>query len=276
MASNDAWQEIGLDMMNGAPTSIVTPGVSGVQPTAPTVIMPDKSSPIAPVGVVQPTTATAFLQSRPGGPIQQETQRMVAVERRISSQLQRKATTSKAGQQALLAVTQDLAAQHKPTTPGPPTPIQKRKASRITSTKTARGPVHKRAKVQAAKVHIDKAKPPTVPACKFGCTHGGLVALQQMQPYDTKHYLGAGKYLHKKTCRDCSTSLVSLFEQSKRKTIFYYCQVDYNMTELTDDECGNADHPCATILCIGCYFARETKKNEGAGTTRRSSTRGRA
>ena len=79
----------------------------------------------------------------------------------------RKATTSKAGQQALLAITQDLAAQHNPTTPGTPTPIQKRKESRITSTKTAKGPVHKRAKVQAAKVQIDKAKPPTVPACKF-------------------------------------------------------------------------------------------------------------
>jgi hypothetical protein len=208
---------------------------------------------------------------------------MVAVERRISSQLQKKATTSPEGQQALLVLTKNLEKQNKENTPAKTTLIPKRKSTSATSKTTAKGPLQKRGKLQASGVqkkkkacaHSAKAKQTAVLACNYGCAHGGLVTMQQMQPYDTKHYLGEGKYLHKKNCKDCKKSLAALFEHSKQKTVFYYCQVDYNLTELTDDD-AKAETPCATILCIECYFARETKKNETAGTTRRSSARGRA
>ena len=58
-------------------------------------------------------------------------------------------------------------------------------------------------------------------SCKYGCTHGGLVAMLQMQQYDTKHYLKQGKYLNGKNCVDCTQSIVAVFEQSKEKAVFY-------------------------------------------------------
>ena len=149
---------------------------------------------------------------------------MIAMERRISMQLQRKATTSPEGQQSLLAITKNLAQQNKENTPVTTTPLQKRKSSsaRKNTSTTAEGPLQKRVKVRAAKVLkkkgsplTEKAKPSDLPSCNYGCAHGGLVTMQQMQPYDMKHYLGEGKYLHKKNCSDCTKSLAALFEHLK-------------------------------------------------------------
>ncbi len=96
-----------------------------------------------------------------------------------------------------------------------------------------------------------------------------------MQPYDTKHYLGNGKYLHNKKCKDCNESIAALFNTLKRKAIFYYCQVDYNVEELTDESKTKAESPCGSILCVGCYFQRDTNKSTTEGKPRRTSNRGR-
>jgi hypothetical protein len=109
--------------------------------------------------------------------------------------------------------------------------------------------------------------------CKYGCTHGGLVEMLQMPIYATKHCLQKGNYLHKKKCFDCKQSIEAIFEKSKNKAVFYYCQADYNVAELDDDNKAEAQEPCACILCLTCYFKRETTKNATTGKTTRSSGR---
>ena len=285
MAVEDAsaWHEIDFEMLPNANTTIVTPIGTKVQPrtTAETqtdTSMTEDNLTVEPIMVVSPTEAATFMNARPGGPLQENSQRMVAVERRAGSKLRKKASTSKEGSRALVEISTNLAQQNKAQAPMKSTPIKKGKASSETSNKRTKGPKRKATTGQKAKGAAPTATnvQTTVLSCKYGCAHGGLVTMQQMQPYDTRHYLGEGKYLHKKKCKDCKKQIAALFEHSKRKSVFYYCQTDYRMSELTDDNFAKAEPPCATVLCVECYFARETKKNTSAGKTRRSSTRGHA
>ena len=149
-------------MITDANTTIVTPRVSKVPPREPATRPPTETiagdNPImAPIVVVKPTEAAAFINARPGGPRQQETQLMVAVGRRISSHLQKKATTSPEGQPTLLVLTKNLAQQNKENTPAPTKLVQKCKSSSsATSKTTAKGPLHKRGKLQAAGIQKKK------------------------------------------------------------------------------------------------------------------------
>ena len=101
------------------------------------------------------------------------------------------------------------------------------------------------------------------------------MGLKQMMPYDTKYCLEKGNYFYGKQCFDCKVSIASVFRNSKNKALVYYCQVDYNVAELCDDDQTKEEQPCGCILCLTCYYKREAMKNLGQGKTTRSSGRGR-
>jgi hypothetical protein len=283
---DNAWEDIDLELPTDVATTVVTPSVStyktpertSTQPST-TELKQDQAKVHTNVSI--PSTATAFIDSRPGGPLQTQQQKMVTVERRVSMQLQKKATTSKEGRQALKTISRNVANQNETATPVALSLPAKRKSPSVNcpleKTRQNRAKGNKRATGHATTqdAEVTKQVKTKVLSCKYGCKHGGLLNMQQMQPYDTRHYLGEGMYLHKKNCLDCKHNLGALFKTSKMKAVFYYCQVDYNVKELTDDNKAKADSPCACILCIECYFSRETKKNTTMGKTNRSSSRGR-
>jgi hypothetical protein len=95
---------------------------------------------------------------------------------------------------------------------------------------------------------------PAMTTCKYGYSHGGLLELLQLTTNGTKHYLTSGKYMHQKCCTDCNTLIDTLFAESKSRALFYYCQVDYNVSELAYDNREMTAVACSCILCITCYF----------------------
>ena len=99
--------------------------------------------------------------------------------------------------------------------------------------------------------------------------------LLQMQPRNTRYSLEPGNYFDQKLCLDCKKPIHDLFQQSKKKAMFYYCPDDWNAAKLEDTDTNLAAQPCDCILCLTCYFGRETKKSEQVGTNQRSSGRDR-
>jgi hypothetical protein len=198
---------------------------------------------------------------------------MKVLERSVTTKRQKQGTTSTIGREVLNLIGQTTAQNNKENT----LPKTKRKD------KTA-PPAHKKQKKQSkarrdSSVSAVAPVPPMVdkpqkPTCNYGCVHGGLVALLQMAPYDTKYGLKQGNYMHGKNCRDCEKGIGDLFESSKNKALFYYCVEDYKVAELEDANSSIASKACSCILCITCYYKREAKKNETRGGARRSSGRG--
>jgi hypothetical protein len=129
--------------------------------------------------------------------------------------------------------------------------------------------------VKSAGVAINnKTKAPVV-GCKYGCKHGGLLALVQMIPEWAKHHLEKGKYFHDKQCKDCKESIGDLFRKSKGKGIFYYCHVDNKVANLRFDDREQETTACACILlCLPCYYKRDEMKKLASGKSTRSSGRG--
>lgn len=211
--------------------------------------------------------ALGFMKNRPGGPVQEQIRKMQVVERQVAVRVQKKCTASSTGRNALVAVAVTMNSNNKKNkmvVANRP----KRKSSntirQISTTKQRVKPYHGKATTVLN---------PTEPSCRYGCKHIGWVELLQMTTNDTKHYLGEGNFFDRKSCTDCNISIASLFETSKQKALFYYCPVDFNVSELDDDNSKFAANSCACILCIPCYFGRETKMN--ATATTRKSGRGR-
>ena len=247
-------------------------------------------------GIKELDKAAAFMSTKPGGAEQTGQRDMQITERRVSSQLQKKSTTSATGKVALVSVATASAARNRPTIPvctpdnhkrkvaSTATQKQHKKKNSAKKTSTSIPAVtpakQQRTKLSAAKMTDKTLMVPvdTTPKCKFGCSHGGLIELLQMTPKDIRHYLEQGKYLHGKDCLDCNTNISELFAATKSKANFllYYCQVDYNGAELEDDSHELKAIPCACVLCVPCYFEREKHKNETTGANGRSSGRGRA
>jgi hypothetical protein len=226
-----------------------------------------------------PTGAGLFMQSRPGGPIAAKAQIMKVAERKVSSSIQKKGTTSVQGHNALQTIATNTASYNKENQPET-TPGIKRKCTGKRKAKTTPTPKVRTTKTSTTKTTTTTPKSttmaPKAKMCNYGCTHGAWVGLKQMMPYDTKYCLEKGNYLYGKNCVDCKDSIGSVFQRSKNKALLYYCQVDYNVFELSDDNQEKEEQPCGCILCLTCYYKREeTKKKQGGGKTTRSSGRGR-
>jgi hypothetical protein len=113
---------------------------------------------------------------------------------------------------------------------------------------------------------IERTPPVITHACRYGCCHGSLLDLVQMASRNTKHALKTGNFFYGKTCADCTMPIAELFATSKNKALFYYCTVDFNVAELDNDATVScAPKPCDCILCITCYFARDTRKQASNG-----------
>jgi hypothetical protein len=221
----------------------------------------------------QPSTARTFMQTRPGGPLQAMQHEMKVLERSVTTKRQKQGPTSTVGREVLDLISQTTANNNKENTrpktkrnkkPAPPAPKTQRKK--------------KKAKLDSAVSVVDPEPAvlatPKQPTCTYGCVHGGLVALLQMAPYDTKYGLKQGNYMHGKNCVDCDKAIGELFDLSNSKALFYYCVEDYKVAELEDANTDIASKACGCILCITCYYKREAKKNSTRGGARRSSGRG--
>jgi hypothetical protein len=205
---------------------------------------------------------------------------MKAMERQVTAQVQKKCTALAKGCDALVAVSAAMAEHNKENVRVMAKRTSKRKAlaPKQQSQSNRKKPKHD-VSVGWPTLHIhtipETPTKKTLPMCNYGCSHGGLVELKQMMPHETKYYLEKGNYFHCKSCKDCSVSIEQLFKKSKEKGLLYYCTDDFRRAELDEENAEFATTPCACILCIPCYFSRDTKKNEAAGTATRSSGRGR-
>ena len=222
--------------------------------------------------MVKPRTAeldkaAAFMSTKPGGAQQTGQRDMQQTERRVSSHLQRKNTTSNSNKVALVSVAAASAARnktgrdhHKRRGKTTATPTKRKKTN--TPSIPAVTPASTKQQKKTKAIQAPLAPVASIIKCKYGCSHGGLIELLQMSPGDTRHYLEHGKYLHKKDCLDCKTNIGELFMAAKTKSKFllYYCQVDYNGAELDDDSDELKAVACACVLCVPCYFGREKKK----------------
>jgi hypothetical protein len=239
-------------------------------------------------GIPGPSPAVMFMQSRPEGPQQQTVNARRSQERQVSTQLQAKATTSSAGQDALKAISTLTTALNEEKQPPVVTPPHARKKAKPTKAKTtvtkAKPTKTKNTKRKTGnkptttvpivtQVDAGRQQSASLPTCLFGCGHGGLLDLLQMSRTDIKYSVKAGNYLHGKKCQDCKQQIADLFAISNNKAQFYYCQLDYNVAELDNDTAVASPKPCNCILCLTCYFKRDQKKAAAQGTTVRSSRR---
>jgi hypothetical protein len=279
----DAWQD--LDLLAGIidhPLEDCEPVVSPVRVTQ-SVEKPrylEQIPPtVQPAEAARPSPALAFMQGRPAGPVQTTHDRMKALERRVTTQVQKKSTTAPEGRQALQSIAvqagesnnkeNETATKTKQKQKGSrKSPVVKKKAKKTPTTKSNKTPPPAKTITHATVVNNE-------PVCGYGCRHGGLVGLKQMAQYDTKYCLEKGNYFDSKCCVDCKTSIAEVFAASKNRALLYYCPLDYNIHNLQEDNSAVADTPCACILCIACYFRREEKKQAASGKVTRSSGRGR-
>jgi hypothetical protein len=234
-------------------------------------IIPTANSLVNSLAIPRASKAMTFMTTQPGGTVQERQRAMKAAERRVSAQLQRKSTTSGAGRNALVAMSATIAAQNKVVGD-----VQRSATKRKDNSNKQHQPSMRKKKKGSALVATTKQPiKATIPNCDYGCRHGGLVALMQMATSNTKYCLEVGNFFYQKSCLDCNKPIDNLFAQSKNKAVFYYCPVDYNVAELDDDNATFAAQPCKCILCIPCYFGRDTKKKAESGTATRTSSRGR-
>lgn len=260
-----------MEQGNKETTELVPGSIATSKNAPPNMILPYQEN----NGPKQHTEVEAFMRTRPGGPVQTAKAEMKTNERRVSTFLQKKSIASTQGQDALVALGNMVATKEGRNKESAfTTPSKKRKGGKGMKQHTQ----VKKKQVSNAEKTINTVSPEvdrnkTKPECKFGCRHGGLVELLQMVPSNTKHSLEPGNYFDDKSCLDCEQPIVELFQQSKRKALFYYCPEDWNAAELEDNNTQLAAKSCDCILCITCYFQRETKKTEQIGTTRRSSGR---
>jgi hypothetical protein len=261
------WNEMAL-RADKAIAAICTPNM---QPRA--VVTKPKHTMVMPTAYTLPSQVTAFMQGRPNGPQQRAENEMRLQERQVTTQLQAKGTTSTEGRTALAAISTFAAGQNGENQPVVNPPQAKRKATASKTTKTQRK-THVKQKQTIAPVAIIETPPAPLPTCMFGCSHGGLLDLIQMASKNTKYSLNEGNYFHGKECMDCNKQIAALFATSNSKALFYYCPVDYRVAELDHDTAVTAPQPCDCILCITCYFKRETEKQSARGTATRSSRRG--
>jgi hypothetical protein len=303
MPDENEWERIGLDMpsdvvcavgLNAGPKQFLdlnastTPLEKMVQPTNTTmgtIIQRTKKTHVMVATMLPgPSKVNVFMQSRPGGHQETVDNEMKVVERRISSQLQKKGTTSAQGRHALAEIATTMATVNKENEPAAQA-VNKRKSQ--SGPAIPQAPIKKvRRKLQhqakstqkiakSAKAQTNTAKLWPVIACKYGCQHGGLLELVQMIPKNTKYHLGRGNYFHNKSCKDCNGSIGDMFEKSKNKAIFYYCHMDNKVFDLRDDDLEKEATACACILCLPCYYRRDENKKLVSGKSTRSSGRGR-
>jgi hypothetical protein len=173
-----------------------------------------------------PSKVNIFMQSRPGGHQETVDNEMKVVERRVSSQLQKKGITSAQGRHALVAIATTMATVNKENEPeakavnkrksqsGPAVPEAPIKKVRRKLQHQAKS-TQKRATSAPAESNITTLS--LVIACKYGCQHGGLLELVQMIPKNTKYHLGRGNYFHNKSCKDCNGSIGDMFEKIKEE-----------------------------------------------------------
>ena len=223
-----------------------------------------------------PNDPDLFMKARPGGPHATKTHSLKLMERQVLSKLQKKGTTSTRGHDALAAITTTVARKNKENEIVPSTGA-KRKTNNTAPEKAKPTKNGRVKKTTTTVIAIPQPTPPTVQVdtvvCQYGCRHGGWVDLKQMMPYDTRHCLEKGNYFDEKHCVDCRASIGDVFRKSKNRAQLYYCQIDYNVSELCDNDREKAEQPCACILCLTCYYKREPKNNEVVGKKTRSSGR---
>jgi hypothetical protein len=230
-----------------------------------------------------PSQAMAFVQTRPEGPLHKTDCGMKALTRKVATTIAKKCTTSNEGRGALAEVGTKAAISNKENeTSVKKASTNKRKicnkpsqTSEKRKARTENNPIVSEATDDNEQNSSITVLPPT---CTYGCKHGGIIALLQMQPESTRHYLKEGNFFHNKACVDCKALIDPLFLKSKRKTLFYYCQVDFNVSNLDDDNTAIAAQSCDCILCLECYFKRSEKKEGETGVAtgasgRRSSRR---
>ena len=244
------------------PTSGTQAQRNNIQPTQLKVPHPIVPSPTSKV--------KTFMQSRPGGQLEKRNGEMRGLERRMSSQIQKKGSTSTQGRKALEEVTKIVAYNNKDNeatdTTGNKRKDRGERAILITPIKKPRKRGQKKAtkKKSVKSDHaINGKKVMPVIKCKYGCRHGGLLELVQMIPMYTKYHLERGNYFDDKQCKDCNESIGDLFGKSKGKAIFYYCHIDNKVADFSDDEQEMETTACACTLCLMCYYNRDKKKKIG-------------
>lgn len=283
----NAWE--GMDLLTGSfdePLEDCNPVPSPdilqgniIQPTYLTKPAPG----LEPTNLAVLTPAATFMQGRPAGPVQTTHVKMKALERRVTTQMQKKSTTAPQGHRALQQLSaQAQAGNNKENERGErtskkkkmtrKTPVVRKKQKKASTPSLSKTPPRQNTPSSTSTVTAPVAEKPI---CTYGCMHDGLVELKQMDLYDTKFCLEKGNYFDSKSCIDCNKSVAEVFRISKNKALLYYCQLDYNIHNLQEDNAAAAETPCACILCIACYFTRLEEKRDAMGKARRSSGRGR-
>jgi hypothetical protein len=220
--------------------------------------------------------AKAFVQTRPEGPLQETDRDMKALTRTVASTVAKKCQTSIEGRDALAEVGSMTANNNKENVSSVERADtgKRKKSTKLAQTSQKRKATTKKNPiVSETPVDNERSLLDLPPACKYGCQHAGIIALIQMMPEMTRHYLKESNFFHQKECVDCKQRIDLLFARSKNNAIFYYCQVDFNVSNLDDDKTAIAAQSCDCIMCLSCYFKRTEKRDNETGTATRASRR---
>jgi hypothetical protein len=200
---------------------------------------------------------------------------MKGTEHQMSSQLQKKGTTSAQECKALDKVTTIMATKNKENEVKAPSVNKRKKTGErlvlITPNKKRRKGMQKAASKQKA---VKSGPAISMVGCKYGCRHGGLLEFVQMIPKYTKYHSEEVNYFHDKQCKDCEEPIGDLFGIKGKRDIFYYCHMDNKVAKMSFDDQEKETPACTCILCLPCYYKRDEKKKMASEKSTRSSGRG--
>jgi hypothetical protein len=206
---------------------------------------------------------------------------MKVMERQVLSKMQKKGITLAKGHNALDAVDTMVATENKENGSTDPSLKKRKKTGERAVLIMPNKKNEKMCRRQQTKKPVmsgpaikKKTKTPLV-GCKYGCRHGGLLDLVQMIPKWMTYHLEKGNYFEDKQCKDCNKTVDDLFGKAKGKGIFYYCQMNNKVADLSFDEQEKETRACACILCLQCYYKRYEKKKSASGRSTRLPGRGR-
>ena len=91
-----------------------------------------------------------------------------------------------------------------------------------------------------------------------GFCHTALIDLNPMPYGDVKFYLQKDRFLENANCSECSVSIASVFDKSKRSLpVLYYCNNSLRCFLAGDEDENTAYFSCDLILCSKCFWNRE-------------------
>ena len=103
-----------------------------------------------------------------------------------------------------------------------------------------------------------------------GCCHSDLNGLLGFTKASAKWYMGCGRFLEEKTCKDCSQPVWEMLARQSSDMMVFYCDQGIKGYDALDDDPMKEALTCDLVLCVDCEGVRRvTFEKETTGCSGR-------